>query len=70
MTRMGQILHNLLGNAAKFTWAGHVGLDVSFDPARASVLIAVSDRSAAAAAAAAGARRGARPPEAEGGEEG
>jgi CubicO group peptidase (beta-lactamase class C family) len=44
MRMRGQILHNLLGNAAKFTWTGFVGLHVSLDPARNLLLIAVSDR--------------------------
>ena len=42
--RTRQILHNLLSNAAKFTWAGFVSLRITSDRARGFLLISVSDR--------------------------
>ena len=42
--RTRQILHNLLSNAAKFTWAGFVSLRITSDRARGLLLISVSDR--------------------------
>ena len=42
--RTKQILHNLLSNAAKFTWAGFVSLRITSDRARGLLLISVSDR--------------------------